>query len=192
MTTATLSTQQEKARLRKVAFARRKSAKSTASCAEANGHLTDFILAQGSANTVAGFMPIQTEIDPRETLHKLHASGFEICLPVITGHAQPLVFRAWTPESPMIEGDFGALIPRGGDFLVPSIAIIPLVGFDKFGSRLGYGGGFYDRTLAQINRDQPVLKVGFAYAEQELEELATDEFDQKLDVIVTQDGVRHF
>lgn len=189
MTTATLSTQQGKLQLRKTAFAKRKAAKSDVANAQACRHLTDFILQQGPAHVVAGYMAIQTEIDPNETLIALSAKGFAVCLPVITGHAQPLVFRSWTPDSAMIEGDFGALIPRGGDLLVPTIAIVPLVAFDKSGARLGYGGGFYDRTLAQIKTAHPVLTIGFAYKEQELETVPTDEFDQVLDYVVTQNGI---
>ena len=183
---------QRKATARKRAFAARKQAKSAEANAKACRFLTEHLTTKATGAIVAGYMPIQTEIDPRPTLHALAQQGVRLCLPVIPGHACPLVFREWTPESAMIEGDFGALIPRGGEQLRPDIAIIPMVGFDSSGARLGYGGGFYDRTLEELSRTAPVLKIGFAFQGQLLDEVPTDQYDHKMDVIVTETGVNSF
>lgn len=192
MTSQAIDISELKQTARRKAFAARK----TAHCQSANiaacGFLTEHISALGSDTVVAGYMPIQTEIDPRPSLHSLHEQGHRICLPVIQGHAMPLLFREWEPNCAMIEGDFGALIPRGGDLLTPSAAIVPLVGFDATGSRLGYGGGFYDRTLEGLRKDPNFVAIAFAFAGQELTDVPVDRFDQKMDLVVTENGVHLF
>ena len=89
----------------------------------------------------------------------------------------------------MEEGPFGAMIPAAGGWIVPEILIVPLVAFDRKGGRLGYGGGFYDRTLAELRASGPVLAIGFAFAAQEAEDLPLEPTDQPLDLIVTEAGV---
>ncbi len=192
MPTQLMEIADRKTSARKHAFAARKAAQSQTANIAACGYLTEFINALPACTIVAGYMPIQTEIDPRATMNALHDGGVRICLPVIQGHGQPLLFREWTPGCGMIEGDFGALIPRGGEYLIPDVSIVPLVGFDQSGARLGYGGGFYDRTLALLRDAADFVSVGFAFAGQELDAVPTDKFDQRLHAIVTEDGVRQF
>lgn len=192
MIASVLELNSQKADLRKEAFARRKTAHGTSNAKPAQDFLLQHVLDSRSSGIIAGYMPIQTEIDPRPSLNALHEAGFRICLPVIQGHAKPLLFREWTPESAMIEGDFGALIPRGGETVTPDLAIVPLVAFDLKGHRLGYGGGFYDRTLSGLKQNADFTSVGFAYAAQCISAVPTDEFDQKLDFMVTEKGVQHF
>lgn len=108
---------------------------------------------------------------------------------MIEGPGQPLRFREWTPDGEMAPGEFGAQVPVAGDWLVPSVLIVPLLAFDWRGYRLGYGGGFYDRTLEALRATGPVIAVGFAFAAQEVEEVPVEPTDQKLDLIVTDCGV---
>lgn len=192
MTPQTIDVAQKKTAARKIAYAARKAAHSESANIAACGHLTEFIQGGDAAKVVSGYMPIQTEIDPRPSMQSLYDSGHRICLPVIQGRGLPLVFREWEPGCAMIEGDFGALIPRGGELLTPDIAIIPLVGFDATGARLGYGGGYYDRTLEALREEAGVLAVAFAFGGQELDEVPVDKFDQRMDAIVTENGVRRF
>jgi len=192
MTSETIDIGQKKKAARAEAFLARKSAHSNSANIAACGHLTEFVMASGRNNVVAGYMPIQTEIDPRPSLQSLYDHGHRICLPVIQGRGLPLLFREWEPNCAMIEGDFGALIPRGGDLLVPDIAIIPLVGFDATGARLGYGGGYYDRTLQAMRSEREVLAVAFAFSGQELKEVPVDQYDQKMDAVITENGVLEF
>ena len=188
MTTQVADINQQKNAARRAAYDARKAAKNDHANAKACQHLTDFIRSDANRKVVAGYMPIQTEIDPVPAMTVLSTAGYPVCVPVIQGHAQPLLFRTWTPDCAMIEGDFGALIPRGGELLLPDTLVVPLVGFDKKGTRLGYGGGFYDRTLDKLRADSDVLAIGFAFGGQEVASLPTDKFDQFLDVVITENG----
>jgi 5-formyltetrahydrofolate cyclo-ligase len=89
----------------------------------------------------------------------------------------------------MVNGAFGADIPETGEWMIPEIVIVPLVAFDAQGGRLGYGGGFYDRTLQQLRSRRPTMAIGFAYAAQEDSALPLEPTDQPLDLIVTENGV---
>ena len=175
----------EKAEARKLAFAARKLA-FAAGQGQAAELLADFLAAyRGKA--LAGYMAMRTEIDP---LAAMAAHQGPVCVPVIIGAGQALKFREWTPGCRMEMGAFGAEIPAEGAWIEPEVLIVPLVGFDVRGFRLGYGGGFYDRTLQGLWAKRETLAVGFAT--QELPAVPIDEFDQRLDVMVTENGVRWF
>lgn len=150
--------------------------------------LADF-LAPHAGKVLAGYMAMRTEIDPTPAMA---AHQGTVGVPVILGPAQPLKFREWSPGCAMMEGDFRAYIPVEGAWVEPQVVIVPLVGFDARGYRLGYGGGFYDRTLAGLRARHDVLAVGFAFDAQELPEVPIDAYDQRLDAIVTESGVRLF
>jgi 5-formyltetrahydrofolate cyclo-ligase len=118
------------------------------------------------------------------------ASGHgPVGVPVIIGAAMPLQFRVWEPDCSLIFGEFGAQIPETGDWMTPQIVIVPLVAFDRNGGRLGYGGGFYDRTLEKLRATQPTMAIGFAYTAQEDSDLPLEATDQPLDLIVTEQGI---
>jgi 5-formyltetrahydrofolate cyclo-ligase len=176
-----------KAAARTAAFARRKVAFS-AGQGQAAEILADVLSAhQGKA--LAGYMPMRTEIDP---LPAMSAHQGVVGVPVIMAAATPLKFREWGPGVAMVAGDFGALIPAEGAWVTPQVVIVPLLAFDPRGFRLGYGGGFYDRTLQGLRAKGPVLAIGFAFAAQEVDAVPTDDFDQRLDLIVTEAGPRWF
>lgn len=147
------------------------------------------LLAGYASKVLSGYMPMRTEIDP---LPAMAAHQGPVGVPVIIGKAMPLRFREWTPGTVMVEGEFKALIPAEGAWLEPEVLIVPLLAFDAQGYRLGYGGGFYDRTLEVLRARRPTLAVGFAFAAQEVAEVPIDATDQRLDVIVTEAGVRLF
>ena len=90
---------------------------------------------------------------------------------------------------PLVPGPFGAMTPERPEFMAPEILIVPLVAFDRRGGRLGYGGGFYDRTMEQLRARRATLAIGFAYAAQEADALPLEPTDQPLDMIVTEAGV---
>ncbi len=179
----------QKAAARKAAFARRKVAFETAAPA-ACGVLSE-LLAGHRGVPLAGYVPIRTEIDPLAAMAEASAYG-PVGVPVIQGAGQPLQFSQWEPDLPLRDGPFGARVPMVDAWMVPQIVIVPLVAFDRRGGRLGYGGGFYDRTLEGLRARGPVLAVGFAFAAQEAEALPLEETDQPLDMIVTEAGVISF
>jgi 5-formyltetrahydrofolate cyclo-ligase len=171
---------------RKRAFAARKQAFAMRQPGTA-GYLSTF-LAGHRGVPLAGYMPIRTEIDPLPAMEEAAAHG-PVAVPVITAQGQPLTFARWEPGCHMVEGAFGAQIPANPSFLTPQIVIVPLVAFSRAGGRLGYGGGFYDRTLEGLRARGPVLAVGFAFAAQEMPDLPLEPTDQPLDLIVTEQGV---
>jgi 5-formyltetrahydrofolate cyclo-ligase len=173
---------------RKEGFARRKEAQAAGGDAAAQAFLMAF-LAPHAGRTLAGYLPIRSEIDP---VPVMAAWTGPVGVPVIEGPGLPLRFRRWSPAGPMTHGPFGILVPDTDEELVPEVLIVPLVAFDGTGGRLGYGGGFYDRTLARLRGQGPVVAVGFAYAAQEAATLPRDATDQKLDAVVTETGVRLF
>jgi len=182
---ASLTLEERKAEARRAAFARRKEAFEAAG-AQA-GHLSE-VLAGYRGVPLAGYMPMRTEIDPIPAMEEASAHG-PVCVPVIQAAGTQLKFREWSPGCDVEPGEFGAKIPMSGDWIEPEILIVPLVAFDKNGGRLGYGGGFYDRTLELLRSKRPTLAIGFAFSAQEAEELPLEPTDQPLDVIVTEIGV---
>ena len=188
---------QRKAALREAAQARRKAAHDTAGRAggRAGDAARDHFLAAGlhrSAQVASAYRRIRSELDPEPLMLALVAAGCRLCVPVIEGRGLPLRFREWAPGAPMQPGPFGAQVPASGDWLEPDLLIVPLLAFDREGRRLGYGGGFFDRTLARLRAAgpvRPVRAVGFGYAAQEVDEVPADATDQPLDAIVTEAGV---
>ncbi len=154
----------------------------------ANTHLLDYL--RGAAGAcIAGYMPIRTEISPMATLDALDELGFALCLPVVIGKDRPLAFHSWRFGGALVDGAFGAAVPAKGADVSPDIVITPMVGFDNRGYRLGYGGGFYDRSFAGMSR---VVVVGLAYSAQEVARVDEDATDVKMDVLVTELGVVSF
>lgn len=139
--------------------------------------------------TVSGYLPIRDEIDPLPAMRALIARGIRVGVPVIVARATPLRFREWRPDCTMVRGPFGTTAPATGDWLTPDLLIVPLLAFDRAGHRLGYGGGYYDRTIAGLQGAGPVRAVGFAYAGQEVARVPVEETDAPLDAVVTEAGV---
>ena len=178
-----------KAAARKAAFGRRKVAYAEAGPGAA-GRLSE-VLAGHRGVPLSGYMPIRTEIDPLPAMAEAAAHG-AVGVPVIQGKGQPLLFSRWEPDAPLREGPFGAQVPEVDDFMEPQILIVPLVAFDATGARLGYGGGFYDRTLERLRARRATLAIGFAFDGQEAEGLPVEPTDQRLDMIVTETRVLTF
>ena len=138
--------------------------------------------------SVVGFCwPIQNEPDVRPALAYWRDLGVRGVLPVVTAPDSPLKFRAWTPETPMMDDVHGIPTPSSGEWLTPDILILPLNAFDAAGYRLGYGGGYFDRTLASL-RPRP-LSVGVGYEINRVASIRPQPHDQPLDWVVTEQGV---
>ncbi len=183
---ATLTERKDAAR--KAAFVRRKIAHDARIGTAA--HLSAF-LAGHRGVPLAGYMAMRTEIDPTAAMEEASAHG-PVGVPVILGAGQPLKFRRWEPGVEMIAGEFGAFIPAEGDWMTPEIVIVPLVAYDLTGGRLGYGGGFYDRTLEGLRANQATLAIGFAYTAQMADSIPLEPTDQPLNLMITEDGQTTF
>ncbi|ACA17318.1 5-formyltetrahydrofolate cyclo-ligase [Methylobacterium sp. 4-46] len=114
------------------------------------------------AGKLIGFYwPFRGEYDPRAVLSSMRERGTRLALPVIVERGQPLVFREWSPGRLMAQGVWNIPVPESGEPVFPDLLVVPLVGFDEQGYRLGYGGGFYDRTIAAMSVKPRTIGVGF-------------------------------
>jgi 5-formyltetrahydrofolate cyclo-ligase len=134
---------------------------------------------------VSGFWPMGQEIDIRLLLLALHERGHPIVLPETPKRGNPLIFRLWYPGAAMVPERFGTFRPDG-EMRAPDFLLVPLLAFDRRGYRVGYGAGYYDRTLAGLPGR---FRLGVAYAAQELDEVPAGPYDERLDAVVTECGV---
>ena len=142
---------------------------------------------------MAGYWPTNEEADIRPLMTALHQRGHRLALPRVIARGAPLRFLRWHPGD-RLEAGFGG-IPEpaaGAEEIHPEVLLVPLLGFDGTGLRLGYGGGFYDRTLAALRRAGGVEAIGIAFSDQEVDSLPAGDHDERLDWVVTESGCRRF
>ena len=184
---------QEKQDLRALAKTRRAAAAEAdpsageALCRQVAGLLESGRVRLPAGAAVSAYWPKGSEIDPRALMARLAEAGHPIGLPVMVGREKPLLFRAWQEGAALEPVGFGLLEPpSGAPELTPRLLLVPLLAFDRAGYRLGYGGGFYDRTLQALRARGHALAIGLAYGAQELERVPRHEADQPLDWIATE------
>jgi 5,10-methenyltetrahydrofolate synthetase len=136
---------------------------------------------------VGGYWPFRGEFDPRFVLRHLRRGDARTALPVVLARNAPLQFRAWWPGAPMRKAALGLPVPEGTEVLAPQALLIPPLGFDARGYRLGYGGGYFDRTLAALP-DQP-LKIGVAFELSRMATIRPQWHDIAMDFIVSELGL---
>lgn len=137
----------------------------------------------------SGYWPIKGEPNLRPTMVELYETGATVALPVVEVKAAPMIFRRWTPETQMIRGDWDIPVPPPtSEQVSPAIALAPLVGWDREGYRLGYGGGYFDRTLAYL-KPRP-FTIGIGWQSAQLATIHPQPHDIPLDVILTETGVQ--
>lgn len=177
--------QAAKAAARKLARAKR----ATLANIEAPARLAEAMLAQHAppkGAIIAGYWPMGDEMDPRPLMLALASRGHALALPITPPRGQPLAFRAWAQGAALSPGPMGTSEPVAGEELRPDVVLVPLLAFDRAGRRLGYGAGYYDRTLAAL----PGAKaIGIAYAGQEMPEVPAGPQDMRLPLIATEDSV---
>lgn len=140
---------------------------------------------------VSAFAPMADELRIWPLLRRLAGDGIQLALPVMQGKGNPLLFRAWAPGDAMDSGVWGIAEPKADKPAVePDVLLMPLLAFDRQGWRLGYGGGFYDRTLQGLRARKPVIAVGLGYDEQEVDAVPRLDYDQRLDWVLTPSGPR--
>ncbi len=194
-----MSVDDEKERLRATALARRRTAAEVLGGTAGESVKAHFLAARVAMGlplapnadwrAVAGYWPMDTEMDARPVLHHLHGRGFECALPVVVGRGRALQFRHWHPQAALESGELGILQPSAAAARVtPRVVLAPLLCFDARGVRLGHGAGYYDYTLAALRRAGRVLAVGIAFAAQRVDRVPYEDHDQRLDWIVTEEG----
>ncbi len=142
---------------------------------------------------VASFMALPDEADPKLLAETLVKKGCEICFPRVHQKAQPLQFHVPAAGEHMARGAFGVLEPLPHwPASTPDVVLVPLLAFDADGYRLGYGGGYYDRTLELLHASHPVIAIGIAFAGQQMDDVQRHPGDQPLDMLVTEAGIRPF
>lgn len=178
-----------KAAGRELALAAREAVHGVGASRQAAGLALAEIASHKHIRMVAGYLAMGTELDPAPVMLALHGLGIGLCVPVVEGKGRPLAFRVWTPGCETVEGTFGVRIPEDGAAATPDLLLVPLLAFDDEGYRLGYGGGFYDRTLAQLRAAGPVVALGLAFAGQQVEAVPREPVDERLDAVVTERGI---
>jgi 5-formyltetrahydrofolate cyclo-ligase len=145
----------------------------------------------GAFPIVAGYRAHGSEIDPWPLMRRLAEAGARLALPAAVTLDAPLVFRAYAPGDALAPDAAGMAAPtEGAQTLTPDLVIVPLLGFDGQGGRIGQGGGHYDRTLAALRAVRPAFAIGLGYAAQEVARIPAEPHDQALDAILTEKGYR--
>ena len=171
---------------RREARSQRKTAQTDQAADQAASVFLDSVTVTAT-DTVALYRAIQSELNPAPLVEALMAKEVGVCFPVVVAAGKPLEFRAATSETRFVTGAFGAAIPEDGSpVVIPSVVVVPLLAFDCKLYRLGYGGGFYDRTLEWLRSEHSTRAYGYAYAAQEMKMVPIESTDERLDGVVTE------
>lgn len=160
--------------------------------------IAEFPVARFRGSSIGGIWPLSGEIDTRPLIGALFAQGYELSLPCTPRRGRPLVFRSWTPKDLLKPGPYATREPYPHEQQVyPTVVLVPLLAFTHTGERLGYGGGFYDRTLAALREHHQktgtdVFACGVSFAAQEAAHIPTGEYDMPLDGILTESYFKAF
>lgn len=185
--TAEPSGQEQKAKLRAEALAKR-----DALPAEMRVAAAETIAARGlpvatAGKVVSGFMPLKSEINPIPLMRKAAEAGAALALPAIAGRGHPLVMRAYRFGDDLARGQWGIREPKPeAPEVAPDVVIVPLAAFDRAGHRIGYGAGYYDMTLRALRAKKPIVAVGVAFAAQEIDHVPATPRDEPLDFVLTE------
>lgn len=189
---------EEKARLREMCYARRMSMEASLAAAGSERIAKQIIVEIDAIDNpshpdlvVSAYWPLPGELDLRPALKVLADRPIQLALPRVIGNEQPLSFHAWHPADHLLEGRFKVMEPeQNKPRLDPTILLVPLLAFDRARQRLGHGKGYYDRTLACLRAaNSKTMAIGVAFSIQEVEQVPTDDYDQTLDMVITEHDV---
>jgi len=138
-----------------------------------------------SHKIIGGYYPYNFEINPINILEKFEKQKYQISLPRIKKKSQ-MDFFLWSTEDPLLINKYGIPEPTSNKIMYPNILLVPLVAFDKYNNRIGYGGGFYDRYIKKLRKNKKIITIGLAYSFQKIKEVPTNNYDIKLDFIMTE------
>lgn len=183
-----VSIDSSKAVLRREALARRDAlpAAERAAAAEAIAARA-FPVVVSSGAVVSGYSPMKSELNPVPLMRKLAEAGAQLALPAVAGRGRPLIMRAWSFGEQLAAGVWGIREPKpDAPEVFPDILLVPLAAFDRAGHRIGYGAGYYDRTIGRLRAMKSVVAVGIAFAAQEINRVPATAFDARLDLVLTE------
>ncbi len=187
----------DKARYRKIALRKREAIHSNMFQDEYGRSVTSFFdewISKKKAVTVIGlYYPIYSEINSLTLIDYLDTLGKITCLPIVNGKNRPLLFKSWSPGKEMVVGHHGIPVPNNDNIVTPDLVICPLLAYDSKGMRLGYGGGFYDRTIRYLRGNKKTRYMGLAFSEQKsYHDLPSEVHDVPLDAVLTETGISNF
>ena len=182
------SIEDAKSALRREAMARRDALPADLRAAAAQAIAQrPFPVAVPAGAVISGFMPMKSEIDPIPLLRRLADAGAQLALPAVAGKGKPLIMRAYAFGEPLVAGVWGIREPAlDAPEVEPDILLVPLLAFDRGGHRIGYGAGYYDRTIAALRAKKSIVAVGIAFAAQEITQVPTTPRDARLDLVLTE------
>ena len=156
-------------------------------------YIEGFLKKHTRISVIAAYLPINTELDLGPAIIKLRRLGKKICLPLIISEKSPLQFKVWNEGSKLVTGKFNVLVPVSEEIIEPDLIFCPMLSFDSKGFRLGYGGGFYDRTIDCLSKRKSIFTMGCGYSQQLSQKLLpTGKYDKSLDTVVTERGITFF
>jgi 5-formyltetrahydrofolate cyclo-ligase len=191
----TSSTQSESIEARKTALRQEALARRDALAPERRADAAQVVAARAlpiavkPGKVVSGYSPLKSEINPVPLMRCFEEAGAGLALPVVQGRGQPLLMRAWRFGAPLGSGVWGIREPLAdAPQVFPDVLIVPLLAFDRSGNRIGYGAGYYDKTITLLRTIKPVTAIGLAFACQEVEDVPVTPRDARLDLVLTEDG----
>ena len=189
-------TKKSKSELRKIFLSKRKkiSKENGTNFSISISNIAISFILKINAKKVGCYLPINSEVNTNHLLEKLFKSDFEICLPLTPIKPSELLFKSWKPNDPLVPGPFGTRQPLSNSTkITPEILIVPMLSYDHYGYRLGYGGGYYDRTIkALCETNENLITIGLAFEKQKCEKLPVDKHDVPLNVLVHENGILNF
>ena len=160
---------------------------------QVSANIESFLRNHTKLNVIAAYMPINSELDLGPTIINLRALSKKICLPMVISQNSPLQFKVWNQGAKLVNGEFNVLLPVSGEIVEPDLILCPMLSFDAEGFRLGYGGGFYDRTIDYLSKRKSIFTMGCGYSQQlSVKPIPKGKYDKSLDAAVTESGITLF
>ena len=187
----------DKVQSREIALGKRREIHDNISHNEYGARIRHFfhkwISVKKSVSVIGLYYPVNSEMNPLTLIDYPNSQGKITCLPIVIDKNSPLIFKAWRPGKDMVAGRYGIPVPDNDQIVTPDLVICPLLAYDDKGMRLGYGGGFYDRTIRHLRRKKQTRYMGLAFSEQKsYHDLPSEEHDVPLDAILTESGISNF
>ena len=187
----------DKVKCRKIALGKRRELHANIPhneyCARIRRFFHKWILEEKAISVIGLYYPVNSEMNPLTLIDYLETQGKITCLPIVVDENSPLIFKSWSSGKDMVVGHYGIPVPDNGQIVTPDLIICPLLSYDAKGMRLGYGGGFYDRTIRQLRRNKQTRYMGLAFSQQKsYHDLPSEAHDVPLDAVLTEAGIRNF